>query len=118
MTRELDLQTPYRQVQADFSRFARDLEDQPEPGPEARAALFEALRVFLDDRGLALDWALAEEAPVDALVSSLAMALPFDTTEKQALLEALDNDDRRAALVTLLRFAAAGGRHGDPSGLQ
>lgn len=118
LERELDLKTPYRQVCADYGRFLQDLEDDVEPDAEQRVILFEALKGYLDNRGLAMDWTAAEDAPLGPLVNTLAMALPFDSTEKQALLEATDADDRRAALVTLLRFDAAGGSQGDPSGLQ
>ena len=118
VVREMHLQTPYRQVEADFSAFASDLIERDEPDETVRDELFDALRAFLDARGMALDWRMAEEAPIDGLVNGLAMALPFDASEKQALLEAPDDDDRRSALITLLRFAAAGGFSGDPSGLQ
>ena len=78
----------------------------------------EALKSYLDHRGLAMDWDAVRAAPVNALVASLCMALPFDSTEKQALLEAPTPSDRREALITLLRFDAAGGLPGDASGLQ
>jgi Lon protease-like protein len=115
---ELDLQTPYRQVRADYGDFTQDLLDDDEPDQAARDALFEALKSYLDHRGLAMDWDAVRSAPVNALVSSLCMALPFDSTEKQALLEAPSPADRRAALITLLRFDAAGGQPGEASGLQ
>ena len=116
--RELDLPTPYRQVRADYVGFEDDLQAADEPDAAEGDALFAALRSYLDHRGLAMDWAAVRSAPVNALVSSLCMALPFDTTEKQALLEATTPADRLAALITLLRFDAAGGQPGDASGLQ
>ena len=116
--RELDLQTPYRQVEADYAPFAVDMVDREEPEPPLRDDLFDALRHYLDQLGLALDWDMIEAAPLDALVNSLSMALPFEASEKQALLEAPDCDDRREALITLMRFAAAGNFPDSPSGLQ
>ena len=115
---ELDLPTPYRQVRVDYGPWLDDLQAADEPGAEARDALFEALKSYLDHRGLAMDWDAVRAAPVNALVASLCMALPFDSTEKQALLEAPTPSDRREALITLLRFDAAGGLSGDASGLQ
>ena len=44
---------------------------------------------------------------MEALINSLSMALPFEPAEKQALLEALRVEDRRAALVALLQMGAA-----------
>ena len=102
----------------DYGPWLDDLQAADEPDAEARDALFEALKSYLDHRGLAMDWDAVRAAPVNALVASLCMALPFDSTEKQALLEAPTPSDRREALITLLRFDAAGGLPGDASGLQ
>ncbi|AYV45643.1 peptidase S16 [Caulobacter flavus] len=104
---ELPARTPYRQVRADFTPFDLDLrEDQQETAGDA-APLLNALRRYLDHRGLAIDWSEAQAAPSDALINSLAMALPFDPLEKQALLEARTLADRRSTLVALLEIDAA-----------
>ena len=107
---ELPVRTPYRQVRADFTPFEPDLR---EDGAGARTAadidrLLSALRRYLDHRGLAIDWGDAESAPSDALINSLAMALPFDPLEKQALLEAETIFERKATLTALLEIDAAG----------
>ena len=104
---ELPVQTPYRQVRADFQPFGADLQPAPEASAFDRAALLDALKNYLERRGLDIDWRTAEDAPVESLVNSLSMALPFDTAEKQALLEAETPDRRRAALTALLRIDAA-----------
>jgi Lon protease-like protein len=105
---ELPVQTPYRQVRAAFAPFERDLgEGQPEAAAD-RPALLEALKAYLERSGLEIDWRMARDAPLEALVNSLAMALPFDQAEKQALLEAETLEARRAALTALLRIGAAG----------
>jgi Lon protease-like protein len=72
-----------------------------------RPGLLAALRAYLERRGMEVDWRMAKEAPLEALVNSLAMALPFDCAEKQALLEACDLEARRSALTALLRIDAA-----------
>ncbi|MEO6340810.1 MAG: LON peptidase substrate-binding domain-containing protein [Caulobacteraceae bacterium] len=104
---ELPVQTPYRQVRADFHAFEADLQPAPEATAFDRAALLDALKNYLEHRGLDIDWRTAEDAPVESLVNSLSMALPFETAEKQALLEAETPDRRRAALTALLRIDAA-----------
>ncbi len=48
-----------------------------------------------------------EDAPVEALVNSWAMALPFDAAELQAILEADTLDARRETLITLLEIDGA-----------
>ena len=53
-----------------------------------------------------MDWETAKAAPVEALINSLAMALPFDPAEKQALLEAPGLGERRDTLVALMEIDA------------
>ncbi len=53
-----------------------------------------------------MDWETAKAAPAQALVNSLAMALPFDPPEKQALLEAPGHVERRDTLVALMEIDA------------
>jgi len=106
--RELPFQTPYRQVHADYSAFADDLATGGEDAALNRDAVLAALKAYLEHRGMAVDWRMAEEAPMEALVNSLAMALPFEQAEKQALLEAPTLEAREAALIALLRIDAAG----------
>jgi Lon protease-like protein len=116
---ELPSRSPYRQVRVDFTTFEEDLREQAEGatgGGEAEA-LLGALRRYLDHRGLAIDWSSAEAAPSDALINSLAMALPFEPVEKQALLEAPTLTERRETLVALLEIDAAGDDE-DPTMIQ
>ena len=117
---ELPARGPYRQVRADFTAFEADLR---EGAPDSATAgdpssLLDALRRYLDHRGLAIDWSSAEAAPSDALINSLAMALPFEPVEKQALLEAPTLTDRRDTLVALLEIDAAAGDDEDPTMIQ
>ena len=117
---ELPSRSPYRQVRVDFTAFEADLREAAEgatSGGEAEA-LLGALRRYLDHRGLDIDWTSAEAAPSDALINSLAMALPFEPVEKQALLEAPTLTDRRETLVALLEIDAALGDDEDPGMLQ
>jgi Lon protease-like protein len=116
---ELPARMPYRQVRADFSSFEADLrEDGPSSEGVDPVPLLAALRRYLDHRGLAIDWTSAENAPSDALINSLSMALPFDPMEKQALLEAPTMADRRETLVALLEIDAAVGDDDEPPSIQ
>ena len=116
---ELPVQTPYRQVRADFSAFAGDLvAPSGDGGGLDRDNLLEALRAYLESRGLDIDWDTAEGAPPEALVNSLSMALPFEPPEKQALLEAPGLDDRAEVLTALMRIDAAGDGEGDAPSMQ
>ncbi|ADG08635.1 peptidase S16 [Caulobacter segnis] len=117
---ELPVRTPYRQMRVDFSPYEPDLR---EDGAGERTAadidrLLVALRRYLDHRGLAIDWGDAESAPSDALINSLAMALPFDPMEKQALLEAETIFERKATLTALLEIDAAASDDDEPTSIQ
>ena len=115
---EADALTPYRQVRADFAPFEADLHDVVREHDPPNEAFLAALRVYLDKRGLDLDWRIAELAPPDALVTSLAMGLPFDPNEKQALLEAPTAADRFEALFALLQIDGAAEPDDGPGLLQ
>ncbi len=104
---EVSAATPYRQVRPLFARFEGDLiAEDPELEFE-RAPFLALLRRYLDNRGLGIEWDAVTAAPAPALINSLAMALPFDPVEKQALLEAPGLDERREALGALLEIDSA-----------
>ena len=103
---ELIIPTPYRQLRARYDRFEADLaEDAGGLAPEgARTRFAKALKRYLNRRELDIDWETAQSAPLEALVNSLAMGLPFEPAEKQALLEAADLGARFETLATLLEI--------------
>ena len=118
VTTELQVKTPYRQVRADFAPFEADLR-APDPAADFdRDHFLDALRPYLEHRGLNVDWDTAEAAPQEALINSLAMALPFEPPEKQALLEATTLEDRAQALTALLRIDAASDGDDDGPAMQ
>ena len=104
---ELPSKTPYRQVRAAFDAYEADLTSPPEEPDFDRDAFLDALRAYMAHRLLDIDWETAETAPMEALVNSLSMALPFEPAEKQALLEAVSLMSRAEALTALLRIDAA-----------
>lgn len=104
---ELPSKTPYRQVRAAFAAYETDLAPPPEEPDFDRHAFLDALRGYLEHRALDIDWETAEGAPMEALVNSLSMALPFEPAEKQALLEAMGLLPRAEALTALMRIDAA-----------
>jgi Lon protease-like protein len=114
---ELSAPTPYRQVRADFKPFQHDLSPSTEDDFD-RDALLNTLRRYMGGRNMDIDWTTAADAPMEALVNSLSMALPFGVAEKQALLEALTVADRAQVLTILLTIDAAGEDGDGPSLLQ
>lgn len=103
---ELDLRLPYRQLRARYDRFGEDLSDDEgaRATDTARARFATALKRYLNQRELDIDWETASEAPLEALVNSLCMGLPFEPAEKQAFLEAPDLAGRFEVLTTLLEI--------------
>jgi len=103
---ELTLQTPYRQARARYERFEADLAEHATTHASAasRGRFANALKRYLNRRELDIDWETAQTAPLDALVNSLAMGLPFATAEKQALLEARTLEGRFETLSALLEM--------------
>jgi hypothetical protein len=106
---ELDLRLPYRQLRAKYDRFSDDLAEDgtPEVSAAARGRFATALKRYLNRRELDIDWDTANDAPLEALVNSLCMGLPFEPAEKQAFLEAPDLARRFEVLTTLLEIDAA-----------
>ena len=103
---ELALRLPYRQVKASYQLFEGDLSrDELAAAPAAARDRFaRALKRYLNRRDLDIDWDTASAAPLESLVNSLAMGLPFDPQEKQALLQAADLAARFDVLTTLLEI--------------
>ncbi len=101
---ELAAPTPYRQVRAAFAPFQIDLLPDGEVEAFDRKAFLAVLRRYLERRQLGVEWEVIDAAPAAALISSLAMALPFSAAEKQALLEAPDLASRLQTLCTLLEM--------------
>ncbi len=105
---ELEMTTLYRQARVSYLPFAADLATPEGAGAAEidRQRLLMALRAYLRHEGSKVDWGGLEHLDAVALVTSLAMACPFEPSEKQALLEAGSLSDRARALTTLIEMAA------------
>ena len=107
---ELAFKLPYRQVKAIYDRFEDDLAEVSGAELESgRDRFSRALKRYLNRRELDLDWEVAEQAPLESLINSLSMGLPFAPQEKQALLEAQDLAARFDMLTVLLEIDGAEG---------
>jgi uncharacterized protein len=105
VTRELDVTTPFRQVEAELIA----IPDQPETlSLGHRAALETESHRFADAQGYAVDWDSVSRLDDEALVNGIAQIAPFDAAAKQALLEATDLTTRSELIVQLMQFF---GRH-------
>jgi len=98
--RELPLYRGYRQVEADYSEFQRDLDELHVFLNPSR--MMRALRAFGEKHDLEFDYDLLSSVPGISLLNGLSVALPFRPAEKQALLEAADPAVREELLLTLM----------------
>ena len=100
---ELEPEGGYRRADADYGPFAGDL--GLDAGIIDRPRLFEAIKEFFRVKGLDADDRALEDAPDDALVTSLSMLCPFEPREKQALLECAGLAERGQLLCELMEMA-------------
>ena len=104
VVRELDVTTPFRQIEAELLPTAPD--ETLSLG--ARAALEMEARAFADRQGYAVDWDSVARLDDQSLVNGIAQIAPFDVAAKQALLEAGDIATRAELIMQLMQFF---GRH-------
>jgi uncharacterized protein len=102
---ELPLLSGYRRAIPDWKPFETDREIPDAPQFD-RARLVRGLKTFFGQRQLSADWNAIEKAPAEQLIASIAMACPFAPSEKQALLEAADLEERATLLTGLVEMAA------------
>jgi Lon protease-like protein len=101
---ELPLLEGYRRVVPEWADFARDLEADENSGFD-RDRLIRGLKGFFQHHQISADWDAIASTPVERLVTSIAMMCPFEPSEKQALLEASDLDDRARLLTAIVEMA-------------
>jgi len=104
IARELDVTTPFRQVEAELL----PLDSDQTLSLSRRAALEMESRRFADSQGYAVDWEAVTRLDDEALVNGIAQIAPFDVAAKQALLEAPELEERAELIIQLMQFF---GRH-------
>ncbi|MCJ2179385.1 LON peptidase substrate-binding domain-containing protein [Novosphingobium album (ex Hu et al. 2023)] len=98
--RELDVTTPFRQVEAELLE-----EDEDEVlAPVERASFEREARRFADAQGYAVDWEQVTRLDDYSLINGVSQIAPFDPAAKQALLEAPGISARCELLVQLMQF--------------
>jgi Lon protease-like protein len=103
MLSEIDVATPFRQIEASFDGFD-DADEQPPLGIALRADLERESRRFADARGYSVDWDAVGRLDDESLVNGVAQIAPFDVASKQALLESATVPERADLLVQFLQF--------------
>ena len=114
---ELASENLYRLVRPNYDAYRADM-DIVEQTPIDRVRLLLALRAYVAASGDDFDWKSIESLGDSDLVTSLAMACPFEPMEKQALLEASDLGERARALTALIEMASLQSVSGDAASRQ
>ena len=102
---ELAVDTPYRQVVANFKPFSIDLVMSSGAAEVNRTALLSAFKGHLTANNMSADWSEINAASTEVLVNTLSLLAPYPASEKQALLEAPDLKTRADVLVALTEMA-------------
>lgn len=98
--RELDVTTPFRQVEA-------ELFDEPANeslAPVERAGFEREAQRFADAQGYSVDWDAVTRLDDTSLINGVSQIAPFDPAAKQALLETESLSARCELLVQLMQF--------------
>lgn len=98
--RELDVSTPFRQVEAEL---IEDDEDEVLSSIE-RASFEREAKRFADTQSYSVDWDSVARLDDMSLINGVSQIAPFDPAAKQALLEAGDLRTRCELLVQLMQF--------------
>ncbi|MRX49729.1 ATP-dependent protease [Paracoccus sp. S-4012] len=110
---------PYLHGRVDWAGFEADRRGVAEEDPEFdREPFLRKLRRYMAARDLSTDWQATGEADDEMLVNALAMLLPLEVEEKQALLEAPTLAERRRLLDGFMEYALHGGSGGGEDILQ
>ncbi|TNE40580.1 MAG: ATP-dependent protease [Sphingomonadales bacterium] len=110
--RELDVTTPFRQVEAEVEAEAPD---DDVLAPAARAALEQEARRFADHLGYIVDWSAVSRLDDGALINGIAQVAPFDVASKQSILEARTFEERVERVIQLMQFFSRTDRDGSPT---
>ncbi|WP_114954589.1 LON peptidase substrate-binding domain-containing protein [Sphingosinicella terrae] len=112
IAREAQVDTPYRQVDADRGGF--DEEEDAVLGIAQRAEVEREARSYADSLGYMVDWDSVARLDDEMLVNGICQIAPLDVGSKQALLEARDLAARADLLVQFMQFQrmAPGGADG------
>lgn len=97
---ELDVATPFRQVEAVLFEEPRN----QALAPIERAGFEREARRFADAQGYRVDWESVARLDDESLINGVAQIAPFDAAAKQALLEAPDLAGRCELIIQLMQF--------------
>ncbi|HEY1124266.1 MAG TPA: LON peptidase substrate-binding domain-containing protein [Sphingobium sp.] len=99
---ELDVSTPFRQVDAEL--FTAEDDDPGILAPSERAAIESEAEIFAGQLGYSVDWSAVASLDDETLVNGIGQIAPFDAASKQAMLEADTLSERSELAIQLMQF--------------
>ena len=100
---ELEISNGYRRFNVSFDKYKGDMED-PE-GFIERREFGELVKEYFDSENLNIDIGALDKIADKKLLANLAMLCPFETSEKQALMEAENFDEMLEIMGALMKMS-------------
>ena len=100
---ELEISNGYRRFNVSFDKYKGDMED-PE-GFIERREFGELVKEYFDSENLNIDIGALDKIADKKLLANLAMLCPFETPEKQALMEAENFDEMLEIMGALMKMS-------------
>jgi len=101
-TQEMSSSKDYRIVVPDWSEFAKDYQRNDTPSSQIALLFNGALRNYLNNSNIEVDWQAWETLDVNDLANSVLSYLPISPEEKQILVETNTLEDRLVAFTAIL----------------
>ena len=95
----------FRKATVNWSNFKEDFEIKNLKNKSKRKEFMDILKPFLKKISVSADWEAIDVSSDEDIVNSIAMGCPFDQSEKQALLEAQNIDERIEILLSLMNMS-------------
>ncbi len=103
INREFDSDKKYRECEVNYETYIKDLNEIKEDIKFSDLELiFKDLKSLFEKRGFIINWKALEKQSLDETINALAMASPFNSEEKQVLLEATSLDLRKNKIAEIL----------------
>ena len=102
---ELSLTKGFRKANVKWSPFQDDFEIKKLTNKAKRSEFMDVLKPFLSKISVSADWEAIDVSSDEDIINSISMGCPFDQSEKQALLEAQNIDERIDILLSLMKMS-------------
>ena len=102
IAQELDTTTPYRQIMTKYENYQEDLKPSNTENIDRKNLLF-LIKKYLEQKNLLIDWEIIEQSPTEQLINYSGVLVPFESEEKQLLLETKTLFERCKTLESLFQ---------------